>query len=128
MTLLHFKVDSRELAEKLREFEEPEKFADFILSRLHAVLEANREGAEAILSRDERLKRCEHQLRVEKAVNEELRSQLRELTRHLQVAYIVFDKHGLTLEYVERVAQLKAIEPLINMLFQPLERRTQQKQ
>jgi hypothetical protein len=37
-------------------------------------------------------------LRVEKAVNEELRSQLRELTRHLQVAYIVFDKHGLTLE------------------------------
>ena len=129
MTLLHFKVDSRELAEKLREFEEPEKFADFILSRLHAVLEANREGAEATLSRDERLKRCEHQLRVEKAVNEELRSQLGELTRHLQVAYIVFDKHGLTLEYVERVAQLKeAIEPLINMLFQPLERRTQQKQ
>jgi hypothetical protein len=128
MTLLHFKVDSRELAEKLREFEEPEKFADFILSRLHAVLEANREGAEAILGRDERLKRCEHQLRVEKAVNEELRSQLRELTRHLQVAYIVFDRHGLTLEYVERVAQLKAIEPLINMLFQPLERRTQQKQ
>jgi hypothetical protein len=58
-----------------------------------------------------------------------LRSQLRELTRHLQVAYIVFDKQGLTLEYVERVAQLKeAIEPLINMLFQPLERRTQQKQ
>jgi len=106
------KMDPAEFSRKLNELDDPDKFADFIISNLYNLVIAGAEGSKAIIEKENELKKCvDENKRLQETVDR-LRQRVEALERMLRAAEYTLLLHGLQEEYGKIFLAQKFLESI----------------
>jgi hypothetical protein len=106
------KMDPAEFSRKLNELNDPDKFADFIISNLYNLVIAGAEGSKAIIEKENELKKCiDENKRLQETVDR-LRQRVEALERMLRAAEYTLLLHGLQEEYGKIFLAQKFLESI----------------
>ena len=119
------KIDPKDIAKKVEEFDDPEKFKEFVRKHLAAMIEASTDATSAILERDKKIKQLEEVARVLSAIAAGLRRTIDYVSLKLNVAETLISKYNLQEEYINMLMQANIIQVLTNALFKPAQSQTQ---
>jgi transcriptional regulator with XRE-family HTH domain len=118
MAFQYAKVDPKDIARKVEEFDNPEKFKEFVRKHLAAMVEASADAVNAILERDKRIRQLENALRVVSAIAAGLKRTVDDLAFKLNIAESLISRYGLHEEYVNALMQANIVHALTRV---PLE-------
>ena len=118
MAFQYARVDPKDILRKVEEFDNPEKFKEFVRKHLAAMIEASADAVNAILERDKRIRQLENALRVTSAIAAGLKKTVNDLTFKLNIAEMLISKYNLQEEYVNTLMQANIIHALTRI---PLE-------
>ena len=109
------KVDPKDIPVKVAEFADVNNFVRFVTENLSAMIEANAEGAKAIMECKRELTRYRNALKVLAYIATVLRKQLRSVIVQLQLAHNIISKYGLLEEYLNLTSQYAVVEALMSI-------------
>jgi uncharacterized protein YutE (UPF0331/DUF86 family) len=118
MAFQYAKVDPKDVLRKVEEFDDPDKFKEFVRRHLAAMIEASADAVKAIVERDKRIRQYENALRVLSAISAGLKKTVDDLTLKLNMAEMLISKYNLQEEYVNTLMQANIIHALTRI---PLE-------
>jgi hypothetical protein len=118
MAFQYAKVDPKDILRKVEEFDDPDKFKEFVRRHLAAMIEASADAVKAVLERDKRIQQLENALRVLSAITAGLKKTVDDLTLKLNMAEMLISKYNLQEEYVNTLMQANIIHALTRI---PLE-------
>ena len=118
MAFQYAKIDPKDILRKVEEFDDPDRFKEFVRRHLAAMIEASADAVKAIVERDKRIQQLENVIRVLSAVSAGLKKTVDDLTLKLNMAEMLISKYNLQEEYVNTLMQANIIHALTRI---PLE-------
>jgi transcriptional regulator with XRE-family HTH domain len=118
MAFQYAKIDPKDILRKVEEFDDPDKFKEFVRRHLAAMIEASADAVSAILERDKRIRQLENALKVASAIAAGLRKTVEDLTLKLNVAEALISRYGLQDEYVSALMQANIVHALTKIPFE----------
>jgi transposase len=106
------RVDPKDIPKKLSEFQDADKFVEFVGKYLIAMIQGSADATNIILEKDRELSKWVNASKTLAAIVKGLKVQVKDLTRQLEIAQALMTKYGILEEYVNALAQHRIIEAL----------------
>jgi AcrR family transcriptional regulator len=106
------RVDPKDIPKKLSEFQDSEKFIEFVGKYLIAMIQGSADATNIILEKDRELSKWVNASKTLAAIVKGLKVQVKDLTRQLEIAQSLMTKYGILEEFVNALAQHRIIEAL----------------
>jgi hypothetical protein len=123
MAFQYARIDPKDIPRKIEEFDDPEKFKEFVRKYLAAMIESSTDATNAILERDKRIKQLETALKVITTLFGGLKRRVEELALKMNIAEMLISKYGLQEEYIQMLMQADIINALTRI---PVETKQEQ--
>jgi AcrR family transcriptional regulator len=106
------RVDPKDIPKKLSEFQDADKFVEFVGKYLIAMIQGSADATNIILEKDRELSKWVNASKTLAAIVKGLKVQVKDLTRQLEIAQALMTKYGILEEFVNALAQHRIIEAL----------------
>jgi hypothetical protein len=119
------KIDPKDIPRKVEEFDNPEKFKEFVRKYLTAMIEASSDATSAILERDKKIRQLENTVKIAAELLKAQKRVIEELLLKINIAETLISRYGLQDEYIQTLMQANIIQVLTNALFEPAQSQPQ---
>jgi len=109
------KIDPKDIAKKVEEFDNPEKFREFVRRHLTAMIEAGTDAASAILERDKKIRQLENAVKVLAELYKAQKKVIKDLSHEMTITKALITKYGLLDEYIRMLIQGEIINALMGI-------------
>jgi predicted hydrocarbon binding protein len=106
------RVEPKDIPRKVGEFEDADKFVDFVNRNLYAMIQASTDAVKAIIERDEKIRKYEDAIKLMAMIIKAQRKAVSELSRRMQIAQAILTRYGLLEEFMFASAQYSVLEAL----------------
>jgi len=106
------RVEPKDIPRKVGEFEDADKFVDFVNRNLYAMIQASTDAVKAIIERDEKIRKYEDAIKLMAVIIKAQRKAVSELSRRMQIAQAILTRYGLLEEFMFASAQYSVLEAL----------------
>jgi cell division septum initiation protein DivIVA len=106
------RVEPKDIPKKIEEFEDADKFVDFVNKNLYAMIQASTDAVKAIIERDEKIRKYEDAIKLMAMIIKAQRKAVSELSRKMQIAQAILTRYGLLEEFMFASAQYSVLEAL----------------
>ena len=106
------RVEPKDIPRKVGEFEDADKFVDFVNRNLYAMIQASTDAVKAIIERDEKIRKYEDAIKLMAMIIKAQRKAVSELSRKMQIAQAILTRYGLLEEFMFASAQYSVLEAL----------------
>jgi hypothetical protein len=107
------RIDPKDIPQKVSELASADEFVGFVSSYLFAMIQASGDAVNAIVERDERIRKLENVLKVVAVTYQQMKRNIRELTRRYEIAVGILSRYGLIDEYTDAIMRYSIAETIL---------------